>query len=175
MSSMGRVVATLAAACGAIVIGCSAEKSAPATMVMPKQETAPSTPKTEVPAVAPNFATALQIAPTFSAETSTLNVALTIAPGFHAYAPGEEVGVPVNLSLTPGSWTLDGDVGIPKGQVLELGDEGKSVVLTGNVVVTAKIKGGTGPVEGSILVQICTETTCDRPREHAFSVKTSSS
>ena len=32
------------------------------------------------------------------------------------------------------------------------------------------VTGGKGEVEGSCMVQICTDNVCDRPRQHAFKV-----
>ncbi len=125
--------------------------------------------------VLPDFQSALKVTPTYNQESGEVTVTLAIADGFHAYAPGEETGVPVSLAVdNKNGWVLDGDVKLPAGQEKDLGpDLGKSVILEGAVPITAKVKGGEGDIEGSVKVQICTNKSCDRPRDHAFSTPSS--
>lgn len=119
--------------------------------------------------VAPDWASAFEIVPSFDAATSTVTVNLKIKPGFHAYGPGEEVSKPVGMSVKPtNGWALDGSVVIPAGVKKDLGALGTSVILEGDVPLKAKVKGGTGVVEGSVEVQVCTDKACDRPRQHPF-------
>lgn len=121
------------------------------------------------PDVAPDWASAFEIVPSFDAATSTVTVNLKIKPGFHAYGPGEEVSKPVGMSVKPtNGWALDGTVQIPAGVKKDLGALGTSVILEGDVPLQAKVKGGTGVVEGTVEVQVCTDKACDRPRQHPF-------
>jgi hypothetical protein len=102
-------------------------------------------------------------------------VTLSIAPGFHAYAPGEQIGKPVELKLKDGgAWSLAGPVEIPAGKEKDLGELGRSVILEGTVPLKATLGGGAekAPVDGTVTVQVCTDKACDRPRTHAFQVPT---
>lgn len=126
-------------------------------------------PKAKTP-TAPNFVEASTLTTSFDSATSTLKLNLKIREGFHAYAEGEKVGVPVSLTLAPAStYSLEGAVSLPKGETKKLA-LGESQVLEGDVVVSAKVKGSGPSVDGQLLVQICTDSACDRPRAHKFSV-----
>lgn len=118
-----------------------------------------------------NWETALALVPSFDAAASTLTVKLMLRPGFHAYGPGEEVSKPVNLTVDPeNGWVVDGTVIIPAGTKKNLGELGTSVILEGEVPLTAKLKGGKGSISGVVEVQICTDKACDRPKKRPFTV-----
>src|SRR5262245_14112752 len=121
------------------------------------------------PSGAPDFEHAVDVAPAFDKATGKLTVTLKMKPGVHAYAPGEEIGKPVELAVDA-PWTVDGAVQIPAGTKRDLGDLGKSVILEGDVPLTAVVKGGTGDVKGTVTAQVCTDKACDRPKKHPFSV-----
>lgn len=125
--------------------------------------------KIEAPPAPPRFDDALAVVPSYDKATGMLVVTLKIKPGFHAYGPGEETGKPVNLSVDA-PWAVDGAVQIPAGQKKDLGQLGTSVILEGDVPLSAMVKGGSGELKGTVNVQICTDTACDRPRPHAFAV-----
>lgn len=128
----------------------------------------------ENPDAAPDFTTALTLAPRYDAAASELTVTLRLAEGFHAYGPGEEVGKPVSLAVSEANgWKVDGEVSIPAGKEKDLGELGKSYVLTGAVPLKTRVRGGSGALVGSVTVQVCTEKACDRPRPHRFEVPTS--
>jgi Disulphide bond corrector protein DsbC len=121
----------------------------------------------------PDFANALAVTPAFDKASGKLTVSLDIKPGFHAYAPGEEVGKPVELKVDAANgWMIDGAVTIPQGVTKDLGELGKSVILEGKVDLGAVVKGGTGELAGTVTVQVCTDKACDRPKPHAFRVPT---
>ena len=100
-----------------------------------------------------------------------MTVTLKIKPGFHAYAPGEPTGKPVELAVDA-PWTLEGAPTIPAGTTKDLGDLGTSVILEGDVALTAVVKGGSGDVKGTVSAQVCTDKACDRPKKHPFTVPT---
>ena len=122
---------------------------------------------TPMPIDKPDFEHAVDVVPTFDKAASKLTVTLKIKPGYHAYAPGEEIGKPVELAVDA-PWTAE-NVTIPAGTKKDIGEE-KSVILEGDVPLTAIVKGGTGDVSGKVTTQICTDKACDRPRPHAFKV-----
>lgn len=125
------------------------------------------------PDAAPDFKNAFTVSPAYDAENGQLVVTLRFKEGFHAYGPGEEVGKPVSLAVAPtNGWKVDGAVEIPAGKEKDLGELGKSFVLEGEVPIKAKVTGGSGEVEGSVTVQVCTDKACDRPRPHPFKVPT---
>lgn len=118
----------------------------------------------------PDFEKALKLTPTFDKASGKVVVKLKVDEGFHAYAPGNEIGVPVDISVKDtGGWKMDGK-DIPAGVDKDLGELGKAKVLEGAFDLAAAVSGGKGEVEGSCMVQICTENVCDRPRQHAFKV-----
>jgi hypothetical protein len=122
----------------------------------------------------PDFTTAMTMAQKYDATTGELVVTLSLKDGFHAYAPGEEIGKPVRMSVAEaGGWKVEGDVKMPAGKTKDLGELGKSQVLEGAIPVSALVKGGSGEIQGEVEVQICTDNACDRPRKHAFKVPTS--
>lgn len=119
----------------------------------------------------PDFSKALQVSSAFDQKSGQVIVNLDIKDGFHAYAPGEEVGIPVKLNIAEeGGWTLSGDPEIPAGKVKDLGELGKSLILEGMVPIKSKVEGGQGAVKGHVRVQVCTKKACDRPRKHPFQV-----
>jgi hypothetical protein len=128
--------------------------------------------KTEKPpAPPPDFGKALQLQPAFDKATGQLTVVMKLAPGFHAYAPGEAIGKPVELAVGPDNgWMVDGAPVVPAGKTKDLGELGKSMILEGDVPLTATVKGGQGPIVGAVKAQVCTDSACDRPKTHAFSV-----
>lgn len=124
-----------------------------------------------LPEAPPDWASALAIVPAYDQATQTLTVMLKIKPGFHAYGPGEEVSKPVAMGLKEGSsWSVDGAVNIPAGVKKDLGALGTSVIVEGDVALTAKLKPGTGAIEGIVEVQVCTDKACDRPRKHPITI-----
>ena len=123
---------------------------------------------------APDFANAMEMVPAFDKASGKLTVTIKLRPGYHAYAPGEEVGKPVALSVdeSKGGWKVEGAVHVPAGQKKDLGALGTSVILEGNIDVTATVKGGSGDLEGKLETQVCTDKACYRPRAHPFKVPT---
>jgi hypothetical protein len=122
----------------------------------------------------PNFIGAMRLSPSFDAASGQLTVNVEIREGFHAYAPGSEIGVPVGMTVkADNAWKVEGEVNVPKGEKKSLGTLGTDFVLEGKIPVTAKVSGGTGEIVGDVKVQVCTKNACDRPRTHGFRVPTS--
>jgi hypothetical protein len=129
-------------------------------------------PDENAPPPPPDFTKALKVSPKYADGQLVVSVALE--PGFHAYAPGEEIGKPVNLAVKAANgWKAEGEVDKPQGATKDLGELGKSQVLEGTFALKQKVAGGTGDVECDLEIQICTDTTCDRPRKHPLKVPTS--
>lgn len=123
---------------------------------------------------APDFQNAMQMQPKVEGDQLTVSVALK--EGYHAYAPGEETGKPVALTVKEANgWKAEGDAVLPEGKTKDLGELGKSQVLEGTFSLKQKVKGGDGEVEGELAIQICTDAACDRPRKHAFKAPAPSS
>ena len=124
-----------------------------------------------LPDAPPDWASAFTVVPAYDQDNQSLLVLLKVKPGFHAYAPGEEGSKPVALTVTAtNGWSIDGAVDIPAGQKKDLGELGTSVILEGDVPLKAKLKGGSGAIEGVLEVQVCTDKACDRPRKHPFTI-----
>ena len=127
-----------------------------------------------MPEAPPDFANAFELAPSFDKASGKVTVLLKLKPGYHAYAPGEEIGKPVALTVdeSKGGWKIEGAVHVPAGQKKELGALGSSMILEGTVELSAIVKGGTGDVEGKVEAQVCTDKACDRPKSHPFKIPT---
>ncbi|HEY1100695.1 MAG TPA: protein-disulfide reductase DsbD domain-containing protein [Myxococcota bacterium] len=162
----------VAAACGLSLVGC--------TQSTPDDGFGKAKPTTDngmvgkpqpLPEAPPDWNSALAVVPAYDQANQQLLVLLKIKPGFHAYGPGEEVSKPVAMSVTAtNGWSVDGAVDIPAGAKKDLGVLGTSVILEGDVPLKAKLKPGSGAIEGVVEVQVCTDKACDRPRKHPFTI-----
>lgn len=122
------------------------------------------------PDAPPDFQSAMALQPAF--QDGELVVHVKLKPGFHAYAPGEEIGKPVKLVVTDANgWKVEGTPEVPAGKTKDLGELGKSQVLEGTFPLKAKVSGGEGEIAGEVEIQVCTDNACDRPRKHAFKAK----
>jgi hypothetical protein len=168
ISTLSAVLATLALT---LVVACDAKS--------PEGDFGPAKPvkddgtvrKIDAPPAAPDFANAVEVVPAFDKATSKVTVTLKIKPGFHAYAPGEPTGKPVELAVDA-PWTVEGAPTIPAGTTKDLGELGKSVILEGDVPLTAVVKGSGTELKGTVSAQVCTDKACDRPKKHPFTVPT---
>ncbi len=123
------------------------------------------------PAAPPDFQGAMTMKPAY--QDGELVVTVQLKPGFHAYAPGEEIGKPVNLVVKDANgWKLDGAPVVPAGKTKDLGELGKSQVLEGSFPLKARVTGGDGAISGEVEIQVCTDSACDRPRKHPFEAPT---
>jgi hypothetical protein len=123
--------------------------------------------KPEVVDAPPNFDDALQVVAAMQGDA--LRVTLKLKPGYHAYAPGNEIGKPVGLSVDGVSCTMQGPAVIPAGAKKDLGPLGQAVILEGDVVLAATVTSTAG-CAGIVEAQVCTDKACDRPRKHPFKV-----
>lgn len=134
-----------------------------------ESKTAPDAP--------PDFEGAMKMQPSYvkgGEGDGELVVTVQLKPGFHAYAPGEEIGKPVNLVVKDANgWQVEGAPVVPAGKTKDLGELGKSQVLEGSFPLKAKVKGGAGAIAGELEIQVCTDNACDRPRKHGFEAPTS--
>ena len=108
----------------------------------------------------------------WDAKTSSVVGHLALEPGFHAYGPGEQTGKPISLEITGTAWNVQ-EVQLPPAQKKDLGELGTSFVLTGNIEVKGRL-GASGdakaPVVGKLNYQVCSDTSCDRPRSASFNL-----
>ncbi len=125
-----------------------------------------------VPNAAPRipFEQAIKVTFGWDAAASAAVAQVHLEPGFHAYGPGEKTGKPLTLELTNQAWTVK-EVQMPPAQQKDLGELGLSFVITGDVQVRAVVAAASdakAPVEGRLHYQVCSETSCDRPRTAVF-------
>lgn len=122
----------------------------------------------------PDFANSFAVETRYNKAEQALTVLLRLQPGYHAYAPGEKVGVPLAVVMqSQGGWRVRQPPRIPPGQKKDLGELGISLVLTGDVQVVVrleKLKADAGPIEGVLKVHVCTNGACGFPQEHPFVV-----
>lgn len=118
-----------------------------------------------------DFARSFSITPSYDQKSATLRVLIKLVPGVHAYGQGEKIGRPVALQISSaGNWVVVHGPMVPDGHLRKLGSQGTSVVLDGEFTIEATVKHGFGPVVGVLHLQVCSDTACDRPREHIISV-----
>ena len=173
--SLIRFAAVVAVAvCCASLVACPGEPQGGFGDGKPVKDDGTVVKPSAMPEAPPDFANALEMVPAFDKASGKVTVTLKLKPGYHAYAPGEEIGKPVALVVdeSKGGWKVDGAVALPAGQKKDLGTLGTSIILEGNVELSAVVKGGSGDVEGKVEAQVCTDKACDRPRSHPFKVPT---
>jgi hypothetical protein len=119
------------------------------------------------------FDKAVKLGFAWDAKEGAVVATLHLEPGFHAYGPGETTGKPISLEVNAEGWTVK-EVRMPAAQKKDLGDLGMSFVYTGDVEVRAVMTSATAgaPVTGKLNYQVCSETSCDRPRSATFNLKT---
>jgi hypothetical protein len=119
----------------------------------------------------PDFEKNFSISAEFIDATSQLEITIHLNDSLHAYAPGEKIGKPVKLDIrAQNGWAADGPTIIPDGKRKKIGDLGESVVLEGDVRLRQKLKRGSGKGEALLQLQVCSYTTCDRPRVHSLPI-----
>jgi hypothetical protein len=125
------------------------------------------------PTTAEDYAAALTFKAVWDADKNNVVIKANVKEGFHAYAPGEETSIPVSLTVkADNGWTAEGKLIAPTGTKKDLGDLGISMVLEGDFELAQKLKDGKGEINGTFGCQICTNKSCDRPRQHPFKVAT---
>lgn len=117
------------------------------------------------------FQAALKYEASYDAASGKVVIKANVAEGFHAYAPGDEISIPVSLKVgEDNGWKAVGDPVLPAGKKKDLGDLGVSFVLDGDFELAQAVKDGKGEIKGTFGAQVCTEKACDRPRQHPFTV-----
>lgn len=96
-----------------------------------------------------------------------LKIEISLDEGFHAYGPGETVGRPISLTVLPDNgWLGLEPFRLPVAKVKIIPGLGKSVVYENSVNISQKISPGPKNGKAILLMQVCTDDLCDRPREH---------
>lgn len=109
---------------------------------------------------------------TLSGDPKTLNVAVNLSPGLHAYAHGEKIGKPVRLEISStNGWRALGSAETPAGVTKKIAGLGESIVIEGPFNVKQRVEGGVGNGEALLHLQVCSNEACDRPRVHKISFK----
>ncbi len=107
-----------------------------------------------------DFSQAFTWSQNYDSATQQLSVDVHLNEGFHAYAEGEETGVPVDLEISDlNGWRMEGKPLLPSGD---------KELLENEFSVGAKVTGGKGMLRGILKMQLCSTTACDRPRQHPF-------
>jgi Disulphide bond corrector protein DsbC len=131
-----------------------------------ESKTAQPIPKNSVQS---DFENAFTWSQNFDETKQQLSVSVHLNKGFHAYAAGEKIGIPVDLEITNfNGWHLEGKPWLPTGVLKHLDAIRKTQVLENEFVLGAKVKGGKGKIRGILKMQLCSASACDRPREHHF-------
>ena len=96
----------------------------------------------------------------------TLELTVTVSPGYHAYGTKEETNVPVRIE----DWKVEGcervgDPAIPTGDKKSVFGV-DSYPLPETFRITQKLKvGAGGVVEGVLHYQLCDENSCEMPQQ----------
>jgi hypothetical protein len=123
-----------------------------------------------------NFNSSFTLEHKLDTKKNLLEIIINLKPGYHAYAPGELIGKPVALSLSDANatWALIGDLQVPPGRRKKLAGLSESVILEHTIKIIQPIKIGTGAATALLYLQVCTDTSCDRPRTHEIKLKADS-
>lgn len=122
-----------------------------------------------------DFTEAITIRPGFERSGPEVVVKIELADGFHVYSTGETIGRPLDIGVDDGDWVPRSSANYPKGKVKDT-SLGRSVVVEGEAEVNLPVRAtvdSPGPVRGFLKYQVCTETSCDRPRKFKFEIPTS--
>ncbi|MEW5855212.1 MAG: protein-disulfide reductase DsbD domain-containing protein [Myxococcota bacterium] len=118
----------------------------------------------------PDFEKAIKVDVGWDPARTAVVAKVHLEPGFHAYGAGEKTGKPLAMELSGTSWKVK-ELKLPPGEEKDLGEMGKSYVIHGDVELVAALEPAAdakAPVEGVVRYQVCTETSCDRPRTAPF-------
>lgn len=98
---------------------------------------------------------------------SVLHVEVILDKAVHAYAEGEKIGRPVTLVINEqNGWQALGSPDMPKGTLKKLSGLGDSIILEDSFVISQKLLPGKGAGTARLLLQVCSDNSCDQPREH---------
>lgn len=127
-------------------------------------------PEAEAPSDFPDWKAAFRFQ--VKGEPDAVVVEFRVQDGFHAYAEGETIGRPLDLTLEEGPVRLAGPVETPPGQPKDL-PVGRSVTVegTGRIRAPVTYEGDRATARGTFHYQVCTDEMCDRPRNHPFEVE----
>jgi hypothetical protein len=104
-----------------------------------------------------------QITYEYDKKTGELLVRVKLPEGMHAYAPGEPIGRPIELVIDPkNTWQLAAPPSLPVGDAKHL--------LNQAFEIKAKLKSGHGPISGVFKMQLCSDSSCERPQDYPFVV-----
>lgn len=96
-----------------------------------------------------------------------LRIEVMLDKVIHAYADGEKIGRPVKLLVNEqNGWRALGAPTMPHGTHKKLPGLGDSVILEGAFVITQKLSEGRGGGTARLMLQVCSDFSCDQPREH---------
>ncbi len=102
----------------------------------------------------------------------TLELTVTVTPGYHAYGTKEETNVPVRVD----DWKLEGcersgEASIPSGNLKSaFGVDSYPLPTTFRISQKLKVS-ASGTVEGVLHYQLCDENSCDMPTQQSFAAK----
>lgn len=109
-------------------------------------------------AAEPAWGTAVQLHTAATATGGELRI--DIADGFHVYGTRESQAIPIVVTGAVAE--------LPPGEKTKLGKNmGVAWVLSGSVVVPVT---GTAPLQGDLVLQVCTSSSCSPPRTLPWSI-----
>ncbi|MEI6806618.1 MAG: hypothetical protein WCK49_08975 [Myxococcaceae bacterium] len=99
----------------------------------------------------------------FDTKTNELLIKVRLPEGKHAYAPGEPIGKPVELVIhSTNKWELASQPVFPIGN--------KKHLIDHSFEIKAKLKNGQGPISGIFKMQLCSDSSCERPVDYGFQI-----
>jgi len=120
-----------------------------------------------------DFENSFLLKTSFDKQSNKANIKIILKDGYHAYAPGEQVGKPVQIVVNPeNGWQLQKPVEMPAGKEKNLGSLGKSYIYEKELNLECFVHSGKGDLVLNLNLQICSESACDMPRVHNLRMKT---
>lgn len=116
-----------------------------------------------------DFSKHVRIKADFDRSSHVVKVHVSLDPNIHAYGDKETVGRPVNLVIDEsGNYKAQGPLHRPKSISKKFADGQTSFVLEKDFSVEQKVSDGTGPLNATFYLQVCSHHQCDRPRTYQF-------
>lgn len=116
-----------------------------------------------------DFSKHFRIEANFDRSSQSVKVHVFLDKNIHAYGAGETIGRPVNLIIDQsGNYTTKGPLKVPKSISKKFPGGETAYVLEKEFFVEQKVSEGTGPLNATFYLQVCSQHQCDRPRTYQY-------
>lgn len=119
-----------------------------------------------------DFDRSYSISAAFDKAVSSVKITVNLEKSVHAYAAKEPYGKPVRVEIKEANgWAATAPAIIPEGQKKTLPGQKDSYILDQSFTIVQPVQAGSGEGSALLHMQLCTDTQCDRPRQHELFFK----